>query len=486
MMKKPLIYLVATLTWAYIFVGNGLAQTYDTLWTKAIGGIYTDIGSHIVQLSDGNYIITGHTSSYGAGVQDIYLIKTNSNGDTLWTNTFGGGGTDFGRSIVETENGDIIILGFTGSFGEDGDFYLVKTDGMGDSIWTKTFGGPDMDNGFTITRADSGFILLGSSMSFGAGENDIYLIKINNDGDTLWTKTYGGTLDDEGFSIQQSSDGGFIITGYTESFGLGLQDIYLVKTDPIGDTLWTRTFGGSNSDIGSYVYQAPDNGYIIVGYTDSYGSGGWDCYVVKTDSSGNLLWTRTFGGSGFDTARSLCETPEGEYLIAGILNFVGSDSSDVYLIKIDNSGDSLWATTLGGSGNDAAHSIWRTMDDNYIITGYTSSIGAGGLDVFLIKLVSDQSDIRDVVYKPRFNIAHNYPNPFNARTIINYSLPEETDITIAIYNLLGQKVATLFDGAQQPGEHNLTWDASAFPSGLYFARIQSGDRSENIKMVLLK
>lgn len=488
MMKKALIYLVATLTWAYIFVGNGLAQTYDTLWTKAFGGIYNDGGADIIELNDGNYIITGATSSYGAGHQDLYLIKTNSNGDTIWTNTFGGGGTDFGRSIVEVENGDIMTLGVTYSFGDYVEFYLIKTNSEGDSIWTKTYGGPNMDSGYSIAQADVGFVLLGFSESFGAGNNDIYLIKINNDGDTLWTRTYGGALDDAGSSIQPTFDGGYIITGYTESFGSGLSDVYLVKIDTTGDTLWTRTFGGSDNDIGRYVQQTSDNGYLITGLTESFGVGSYDCYVVKTDSSGNLLWTRTFGGNGFDLGSSICETVEGEYFIVGTINAYSPDSGDVYIIKIDNNGDSLWAMTIGGSGNEGGNSIQRTSDDNYIITGSTSSMGAGELDVYLIKLISDQSNIENVEYKSCFNIGNNYPNPFNSQTQIRLQLSSLNPVDIGLYDLLGRKLQSIYSGNPQGYDLDITIDLSSekYSSGIYFIVAEQGSERRIIKSTLLK
>jgi len=487
-MKKCLLFLIFPIIWAFVLAIDVRAQTYDTLWTKAIGGIQNDGGSYIRELSDGNYIITGSTSSYGAGHQDVYLIKANSDGGVLWTNAFGGGGTDFGRSIVETENGDIMVFGVTYSFGDYIDFYLIKVNSMGDTIWTKTYGGSEMESGFSIARADTGFVLLGTSTSYGAGNRDVYLIRINNDGDTLWTKTYGGSLDDEGFSIQQTFDGGFIITGYTKSFGTGLYDIYLIKIDSMGDTLWTRVIGGNNNDIGWDVHQTPDDGYMIAGVTDSTGTDDYDIYIVKTDSIGNLLWTRSFGGNGFDLGSSLCETAEGNYLIAGSLNLYTSDSSDAYIINVNDDGDSLWAMTIGGSGNEGASSIYRTSDDKYIIVGSTSSSGAGGTDVYLLKLSSDQSDIKDVDYKPRFVNCSNYPNPFNARTRISLQLSSLDPVEIGLYDLLGRKVKSIFEGV--PRDNHLEFDidlsSDQYSSGIYFIVAEQGADRRIVKSTLLK
>ena len=158
------------------------------------------------------------------------------------------------------------------------------------NTFQKTYGGVNSEFGFSVQQTiDNGFILTGITMSFGVGNNDIYLIKTNVHGDTLWTKTYGGESDDRSYCIQQTTDSGYIITGYTSSFGAGNKDVYLIKTDSAGDTLWTKTFGGLLDDWGNSIQQTSDGGYIILGSTESFGSGNFDFYLIKTDSDGNLF-----------------------------------------------------------------------------------------------------------------------------------------------------------------------------------------------------
>ena len=296
--------------------------------------------------------------------------------------------------------------------------------------------------------------------------------------DTMWTRTYGGTTDDRGYSVQQTADGGYIIAGLTYR---GFSDVYLIKTDTSGDTLWTRTYGGESSDEGYSVRQTADGGYIVAGYTRS-GYNSPDVYLIKTDASGDTLWTRTYGGIGDDRGYSVELTADGGYIVAGV------SIGDLYLIKTDGTGDTLWTRTYGGMRTDEGWSVKQTADGGYVIAGWTYSFGAGGSDVYLIRLDSE-TGIGDKDNEPmlrEFALIRNFPNPFNASTSIRYGLPEQSDVRIEIYNLLGQRVATIYDGLQDAGEHSITWDASGFPSGVYFARLEVGDYSESLKLVLLK
>ncbi|MDH5186801.1 MAG: hypothetical protein OEW70_07050, partial [candidate division WOR-3 bacterium] len=197
-----------------------------------------------------------------------------------------------------------------------------------------------------------------------------------------WRRNYGGNRVESGRSVQQTTDG-YIVTGYTNSFGNGGYDVYLIKTDANGDTIWTRTFGGSADDWGRSVQQTTD-GYIITGYTKSSGAGGYDVYLIKTDANGEHIWSMPFGGSADDQGYSVQQTLDGGYIITGYTKSLGAGGSDVYLIKTDANGDKLWEKTFGGSSDDGGYSIQRHYD-SYIITGYTNSSGAGGADVYLIK-----------------------------------------------------------------------------------------------------
>jgi hypothetical protein len=357
-------------------------------WEKTFGGARDDRGFSVQQTSDGGYIIVGSTRSYGAGGADVYLIKVDANGNMQWSRTFGGTGDDGGYSVQQTSDRGYIIVGTTASYGAGGfDVYLIKVDANGNMQWSRTFGGTGDDRGFSVQQtSDGGYIIVGMTESYGAGGQDVYLIKVDANGNMQWSRTFGGTGDDWGYSVQQTSDGGYIIVGTTASYGAGGFDVYLIKVDANGNMQWSRTFGGTGDDWGYSVQQTSDGGYIIVGTTRSYGAGGQDVYLIKVDANGNMQWSRTFGGTGNDGGFSVQQTSDRGYIIVGSTASYGAGGYDVYLIKVYANGNMQWSRTFGGTGDDWGYSVQQTSDGGYIIVGWTASYGAGGFDVYLIKL----------------------------------------------------------------------------------------------------
>jgi len=390
--KKACLFSVATvLLVSLISMSCGGGPTPPaTVWTKTFGGSGNDRGHLVQQTSDGGYIIAGSTDSYGAGSDDVWLVKADSSGNLAWNKTFGGPSEDNGSSVQQTSDGGYIIAGATDSYGAgNADVWLIKADSSGDVAWNKTFGGPSEDYGNSVQQTpDGGYVIACTTYSYGAGSADVWMIKTDSSGNMAWNKTFGSPLHDHGSSVDRTSDGGYIIAGWTDSYGAGNDDVWLIKADSSGDVAWNKTFEGSGDEYGHSVQETSDGGYIIAGATGSYGAGSDDVWLIKADSSREVAWNKTFGGPGDEYSHSVRQTSDGGYVIAGATGSYGAGSADVWLIKTDSSGSMAWNKTFGGSGNDYGHSVQQTSDGGYIIAGTTDSYGAGGYDIWLIKVAA--------------------------------------------------------------------------------------------------
>ncbi len=344
----------------HTFGGNGYEQGYSAQMT-----------------SDGGYILGGWTDSYGNGREDMILVKVNSDGVLEWQRAFGGASDDFGESVLQASDGGYVIGGYTYSFGAGGyDMFIVKTDSQGDLEWQRTFGGSSGDYCYSVQQtADGGYLLGGASRhSFDASTN-MYVVKIDSKGDLEWENTYGGDENDGCYSIQQTVDGGYILAGDSKSFSEGPcdYDMYLVKIDSHGNLEWQRTFGGDSCDGCYSVKQTTDGGYVLAGDCESYGAGLFDVYLVKTDPQGKMEWQKTFGDKGWDDCYSVSQEDDGGFIMSGCSDSFGEGDFDMYLVKTDSQGDLIWQKTFGSSQNEYAYSVHKLPEGAYVLGGYTES-----------------------------------------------------------------------------------------------------------------
>jgi hypothetical protein len=528
----------------------------DTLWIGTYGDttMYSE-GHSVQQTSDGGYIIVGYTHPVTGLNCDVYAVKTDSCGEPVWTRKYGGAETNVGNSVQQTSDGGYVIAGFTGSFsGPPGEppyqVYLIKTDALGETLWTRTYDDGDTfpEYGFAVAQTfDGGYIIAGNADVY-SNLGDVYLVKTDTFGHKLWEREYGGiTTLENGRSVLQTPDSGYVVVGCTDCFTLG-DDVYLIKTDACGDTQWTRRYGGPDIDEGYFVAQTSDGGYAIAGATSSFSSVN-DAYLIKTDSLGNTLWTRVYGGDDSERGRSVRQTSDGGYVVAGYTASFGAGQTDVYLVKTDQNGligmekdggvlsldeppdtvftDSTYAVAAAvrNFGN-----LTVTFDVTVTIDGYADTAKVQDLDpglstrvtfgdwqvpsadstvytlIVCTHLIDDIDSTNDckqktifaynpigvaekLSHRPRggiFGLSQNEPNPFYKSTMISYSLPTACHVTLKVYDTTGRPVETLVDQNQEAGAYELRWRAENRACGIYFCRLQAGEKSATRKMISLR
>ncbi|MEA3287223.1 MAG: FISUMP domain-containing protein [Candidatus Marinimicrobia bacterium] len=390
---------------AYYFY-HQLTTPPDTIWTALLGGVNPDRAYDVQQTTDGGSILAGYTESFGFGGQDFWLVKTDHLGNEEWTRTFGGAEEDRASSVQQTTDGGFILTGYTRSFGDiEGDFWLIKTDANGNEEWNQTFGGPGGEWAFSVQQThDGGYLIAGYTESFGAGNQDGWLIKTNTLGVEEWSYTYGGPGDDRINSAKEILGGGYILGGATDSYSGGPWDGWLIKTDQNGNEEWDFPYGGTGNEQTFQVEQTADEGFIFIGYTESYGSGGQDSWLVKTDASGNEEWNRTFGNTAGNYGYDVRQTIDGGFIVSGADESEdGSSYWDFSVRKTDSVGLIEWEQIFGGIYGDWGQSIEQTSDAGYMAAGYSNSFGNGQDDFWLLRMEGDQSAVH--ISSPSYNFA---------------------------------------------------------------------------------
>ncbi|MFC1851821.1 hypothetical protein ACFL27_16640 [candidate division CSSED10-310 bacterium] len=355
-------------------------QEKPSTFIKTYGGISIDTGYCVRQTNDEGYIMCGFTFSFNnAGHYDYYLIKTDKYGQEEWFNTFGGDTGDAAYSVQQTHDGGYIMCGFTLFYGiDDSDIFVIKTNDLGEEQWSKTYGSSYFDFGRDILiTSDGGYIICGDQQ-ITYTDTDVLLMKIDESGNEQWSQSYGGNLQDTGWSVHQTSDGGYIICGSISSTYYN-KDVYLIKTDADGNEQWSRSYGNLNYiEWGKSVIQTSDNGYLIVGYHVDL-ERAWYGYLIKTDDQGNKVWSKIFQDFTYSVFNSMSETDDLSTIVCGAAD------SDIRILKIDPQGNILWSKIYGEDDLDSGYSIQQTHDGGFAICGVTGSFWGELRDVLLIK-----------------------------------------------------------------------------------------------------
>ncbi len=447
-------------------ISNSSAQI---IFHKTYGFSDADYGYSVKQTLDGGYILLGQTPSTGGAYSNAYLIKTNQYGDTTWTKQFGDNIHSVqGWDVYQLLTGEYLLsIGYNLNLGMN----LIKTTSTGNIIWNKFYAGSVFNTyGCIDTAIGGGYVFLGKT--FNTGHWNTYVLRTNINGDSVLGKTYG-TQDSVGLSIRTTSNG-YVICGGTSQYS-SYKNV-LMKIDNAGNRIWTKLYGLSSSyNLANSLDVTNDGGFVFTGKLTSTFSSPEDVFLTKTNSLGVAQWTRTYGGSDIDIGFSVKQTSDHGYAILGVTQSMGNTAGDFYLIKTDSLGFEQWHNTYGGIGSETGYCLASTSDGGYALFGNTWSYGAGFSDYYFVKTNSAgvTANINDLA-KNEFSI---FPNPTTGKFKIDNG---ELNIkNIYIYNLLGEKVFVQESETVNPIE----LDVTSLTRGIYFMQLQESNNSSVRKFV---
>lgn len=344
------------------------------------GGENDDEATAVVASSDGGYAIAGTTSSFGAGGQNFWLIKVDENGNMQWNKTYGGAESDVMTDMVCTADGGYIMVGETSSYGAgESDFWLLKVDSSGNMQWNKTFGNQTAELATCVIQTSDGeYALAGYGLENNATDTALF-IKTDSSGKVQWTRTYGRDEEESGvYSVVQTGDGGYALAGVTASYSeAGAEaDFWLVKTDSEGVMEWNRTYTSQNTDCAKSLVQTDDGGYTLAGFVRPAIIAPSDVWVIHVDSAGNPVWNVTWTTAGYAMFNDMIQTVDGDYLVSGATDYLSGFmdlGSIMFLLKIDANGTIQWTKTFDGLGDNNALFVTETINSGYVLAGTTKA-----------------------------------------------------------------------------------------------------------------
>jgi len=485
-MKTKLFFILIT------FAANVFAQP-DSLWSSIFNEYSRQELDNTTFTSDSCFLMVGTDHQ---NYQHITSLKANRNGELIWIRKINNNIDKFwGFCGTECSDGNYIVGGLWDENGHHRNIqaFVTKLTSNGDSLWTRYYGGEEEERFLDcISTNDGGMAFMGPTTSFGAGHLDGWLVKTDINGNVEWDKTYGGEEGELLSSIVQTSDNGFAAAGQTASYAAGRTDVYLVKTDSLGNEEWSENYGTEEMDGCYDMIQTSDGGFILAGY--SYGiCGSGDFYAVRINPQGEMIWDhiyhdRELGIHGI--CHSVIELEDGGFLLSGTNGLYrprAGQGDKIFLIRIDSSGEPLWYGVYGSRRMTRGSESFLMEDDGFMLFGWT--IG-DNYDFFMLRTgrdpVLDNVELLDPSYPSQFTVHQPYPNPFNSSTTITYTLPRPEHVTITIFDQMGRRLTTLLNSCKQPGQHQVKWNADGQASGVYFLTLQAGKETRGMEVVFVR
>jgi hypothetical protein len=352
------------------------------VWERTYGGAGDDRAFYAATVADG-FIVVGSSKGPQQDEPVAWVLRLDSEGNAVWNRTFlQGDGSEF-RYVLDLDDG-FLLVGNSFLLGGNIDGYVVRVNGEGQTSWNITVGGEEVeDKLLSAVEVQGGFMLVGLTHS-PSGDSQVWVVKIDGEGREVWSKTYGGAMEDAGRAVAPMGNDRYVVAGYTNSMGNGDYDFLLLKIDESGNMLWSKTYGGAYSDK-AYAVAETSGGCVIAGDTRSKGAGETDGWIIKVDSSGELVWDKTVGGAGFDMPTCISALDEG-FLVGGFTFSFGNGERDFWLFKVDDSGNVPWSCTVGRSEFEEAYAALEVAENTYVTAGWTNSIGEGYYDFYVVKL----------------------------------------------------------------------------------------------------
>jgi hypothetical protein len=500
-MRRPILrertlWLVALAVAASAAVGaiTGAAWAQvDTTWMRTYGGAANDGFRSVIETSDGGFLAVGYTYSFGGDDANVYAVKAGADGELLWQRAYGGPGRDYGFSVCET-GGGYAIAGYTTSYGAGReDAYLVRIDADGDTVWTRSIGGSGRDEGRSICEdGTGGLVLAGSTESFGSGASDMYIVRIDAAGDTVWTRTLGGAESDWAQSVCRTADGSFGVGGVTGS-STSNRDICVAKLQPGGSVAWQRYYGSAGAvdpDWGMSVCATADSGITLAGYQALEGKDPGEVVILGLAKDGTQAYYRKYAADYYQCGCGISPTHDGGFVVCGANKDPDTQKNDLMLLKRVSGSGWMWAETVGGALSDWGSSVVETQPGCFLVAGHTQSFGAGGFDGWLVKLCDAAASVTTGQgERGALELAAD-ANPVAGRATLRFSIARAGSLTLGIYDVAGRLVALLAEGQRPAGDFEITWDGTdtrglRVGPGIYVVRLVSGGTARTHKLVLL-